>query len=776
MNWTNIFLIFCREVRDQLRDRRMLFMMFILPLMLYPLMGLSVMQLTQFLKQHIPKVLLIGAPRSAEYPPLVQGEEFSKKWVKDLNTFQIRQQDWPDDVNAWPNNLKEQARHWIEEENYDVVVAFPANFAASLNEFHTWLLAVRQGTAHLDSPPRMPQPQIFSNTARQKSVLALHQVQEVLRRWQSAISQKNLSDTQVPPQALRPFEFDTVELAQPEQKSAATWSRILPMLLILWALTGAFYPAIDLCAGEKERGTLETLLCSPAEREEIVTGKMLTVMLFSVGTSLLNLLSIGLTGLFIFKQLESVVNSKELGVPPLETMGWLVLGLIPVAILFSALCVALASFARSSKEGQFYMMPLMLCVLPLAILPMDPRMELTLGNALLPISGLILLLRSLLEGEFLKVWPYFLPVTVVTGLGCWVAVRWAVDQFNREEILFRESERFDLRLWIWHLFRDRRETPNVAMGLACALLILIVQFFVNWLLASHGTGGLPTLKSLVTLVLISQLVVIATPSLLMTIMLTTRPDKTLLLHWPGYRRVTVELASAQSAPAPAADRAWWLSGLITLALAALLALVLQPATHLLAHLLQVLYPISAENQAALQVHLQPLQTGPAWLPYVLLALLPAICEELAFRGFILSGLRHWGSRRRAILLSAFFFGITHTIIQQSLSAMILGVVLGYIAVKSNSILPSFTFHALHNALGFFVATAAAQQAPWLEWMLVRGTTADQSGTFTFTPAITILALLISGVILAWFGRLPQERTEEETVWDAIQENRQLEMT
>ena len=86
------------------------------------------------------------------------------------------------------------------------------------------------------------------------------------------------------------------DVAEKDERDAALWSKILPFLLLIWALTGAFYPAVDLCAGEKERGTLETLLSSPAERIEIVWGKLLTVMLFSVVTAVLNMLSMGITG------------------------------------------------------------------------------------------------------------------------------------------------------------------------------------------------------------------------------------------------------------------------------------------------------------------------------------------------------------------------------------------------------------------------------------------------------------------------------------------------
>src|SRR6185436_6680448 len=100
---------------------------------------------------------------------------------------------------------------------------------------------------------------------------------------------------------------------------AALWSKILPFVLLIWALTGAFYPAVDLCAGEKERGTLETLLCSPALRTEIVWGKLLTVMTFSMATSLLNLASMGFTGMLIARQLMSAAGEtpSQFGAPPL---------------------------------------------------------------------------------------------------------------------------------------------------------------------------------------------------------------------------------------------------------------------------------------------------------------------------------------------------------------------------------------------------------------------------------------------------------------------------
>jgi sodium transport system permease protein len=196
---------------------------------------------------------------------------------------------------------------------------------------------------------------------------------------------------------------------------------------LIWALTGAFYPAIDLCAGEKERGTLETLLSSPAERIEIVWGKLLTIMIFSMATAILNLASLAITGSFLLGQLPQL---PEFGPPPGLAIVWLLIALVPVSALFSALCLALAAFARSTKEGQYYLMPLVLVTMPLTILPMSPGVELSLGNSLIPVTGVVLLLRAMLEGNYLSALP-FIPLVVAVTLGCcWLAIRWATNQFN----------------------------------------------------------------------------------------------------------------------------------------------------------------------------------------------------------------------------------------------------------------------------------------------------------------------------------------------------------
>ena len=321
------------------------------------------------------------------------------------------------------------------------------------------------------SMAEIPRPKIIYTTANERSLMACNRLTAVLDRWTEEVGKTNLVAGGMPARAVRPFEIESSNLAgESASKSANIWSRMLPVMLLLWAMTGAFYPAVDLCAGEKERGTLETLLSSPAERSEIVLGKLLTIMAFSMVTAALNLVSVGVTGWLIFRQMENFG-----GPPPLAVL-WLSLALVPVSALFSALCLALASFARSTKEGQYYLMPLLMLSLPMAVLPMSPGVELNLGNSLIPISGVMLLLKTLLEGSYLQALQYLPVVLAVTMAACWLAVRWAVEQFNKESVIFRESERFAVGLWLRHLMRDRGPTPSAAEGLFCGVMILVLSF------------------------------------------------------------------------------------------------------------------------------------------------------------------------------------------------------------------------------------------------------------------------------------------------------------
>ena len=170
----------------------------------------------------------------------------------------------------------------------------------------------------------------------------------------------------LPPHFDNPVQIVDPDAAKSSGKQAAEGLfemlvRIIPFMIVMWSLAGALYPAVDLCAGEKERGTMETLLISPAGREEIVVGKFLTIWFFSGLTALLNLLSLGATTW----QFRGMLPGEALRPGPLL---WCVVLVLPLSAFFSAISLAVGAYARSSKEGQYYLMPLFLLTMPFVFL------------------------------------------------------------------------------------------------------------------------------------------------------------------------------------------------------------------------------------------------------------------------------------------------------------------------------------------------------------------------------------------------------------------------
>jgi sodium transport system permease protein len=178
-----------------------------------------------------------------------------------------------------------------------------------------------------------------------------------------------------------------------------------------------------------------------------------------------------------------------------------------------------------------------------------------------------------------------------------------------------------------------------------------------------------------------------------------------------------------------------------------------------------LYPL--DDRLAEQLKVMSAGLDNMWVIVLVLAVLPGICEELAFRGFILSGFRRLGHKWTAIVLSSIFFGASHALFQQSLIACLLGAVLGFLAIQSGSLLPGVLFHIVNNALALLVSQvtpALADERHWLHWLM---RSASDEGQLYHWPVV-VFSLLAATAILAWFHRLPYARTPEETLQEAIE--------
>jgi len=457
------------------------------------------------------------------------------------------------------------------------------------------------------------------------------------------------------------FEVKDPEKLRPPEELASEGLldmlvRIFPFLLVMWSLAGALYPAVDLCAGEKERGTMETLLISPASREEIVWGKFLTIWLFSAVTAVLNLGSMALTTAFF----SSMLTRGARG--PMAFL-WCLLLALPLSAFFSATSLAIGAYARSSKEGQYYLMPLFLISMPLVFLTLAPGVELNPFYSLVPVTGVALLVQRLMTTSLEKVpWLYFAPVLLPMAFYSWLALRWAIEQFKREEVLFREAERLDIKLWLRHFFREKGPLPSAAEAVFCFLLLVGLR----WIAFSIG-GSSVTVSTAVI-----YMAFVAAPAAFMALLLTTRPRQSLALRLPTTRQV--------------------------LTAAFLVLLVFPPVAALTRVILSefpALEPLLSEGMALAEA----IRTdAPWWVSLAVFSLLSAVCEELPFRGFILSGLRIRFGPWSAILISSFLFALFHLNVFQVVPTLVLGLVLGMLTVWSGSIVPAIVFQSLYKAL------------------------------------------------------------------------------
>lgn len=807
MTWKNVKLIFLRELRDQLRDRRTLFMVAVLPLLLYPALGIGMTAMMANLSDQERTVAIVGAsdlpppplldPQNSERflpeyfdtaedadklrvitektleQPLdelkpTEPQERQRAFLKQaleyrgtleqLGTLSRKRRAAEDralhlsyagperqaehvavraEVEKWKSqetNLRDRVNAWFQTAPVQVMIVVPVGFAQQIEEANR-RLANRENSEASD---QMQRPVILQNSADEKSQAALGRIREALTRWEERLRDARLEQAGLPRSLSSPVDPTSIEMAAKEDMSANFWSKLFPALLVMMGVTGAFYPAIDLGAGEKERGTMETLLISPARRSEIVMGKFLTVLIFSLSTALLNLVSMGITGRHVLSNAvgRSGAMVGDVSFPPLTSLVWVLVIAVPMCALFSATSLAVAMFARSNKEGQYYLTPLLMLTMGMTVFCISPLIVIEPYYSVLPVAGPALLLKALLSnsnGLSTNSW-YLVPVIGSSIFYSLMALSWAISLFDSEEVLFRDAERFDLGLWIKHILRDKDPVPSRTEVALCFTIILLAQFIAQQYMSSYVLNlgeGAERHKSLMFTQTIYLIGTMGVPVVLMSLLLTSRTRQTLKLYWPRWQ--------------------YLLLGIV-------LPITLQPIAVELINQLRWFFPTPPAALAEFMKSFSDTSL-PWWMSFVALAVTPAICEELAFRGFILSGLQSGRQRNfwTPILISAVCFGVIHMIAHQVFNAMLLGIVLGLLAVRSRSLLPGVIFHLIFNGMQVLQSRVPPE---WVQTRLMRflfsvESEAGQSAVRFNAPLLAISGLVSVGLI-TWLIKSPMD--------------------
>jgi sodium transport system permease protein len=383
----SIKLIYLKEMLDLLRDRRALISIVVVPLLVWPLISTG---------------MSFFFSRSAKR---AQEKQFSLALKQDVSLagiagsleqagFQVQGSDDP--------------RRAVEDKVTDMGV-------------------------EVLGPEQKISVKLYADLSQLETQIASGRIERALDQLKTQQIKSELERAGIAERILTPFSVEKVNTAPPQKMSGALIGAVLGYLIVISMITGGMYPGIDLTAGEKERRTIEMLLSSPATREEIVLGKILAVITSTIITSALSVISLGLSFYFAKRAGASgLLSSVSIDRTTLLLIGAVI---IPTAVMISALIIAIATMAKSYKEAQSYLTPLIIIAIFPAMVSFLPGIKLSAGLALIPIVNFSQLVKELILGDWS--WIGFAltlcSTLVYAGVAFWIAVR----IFKNESILFR---------------------------------------------------------------------------------------------------------------------------------------------------------------------------------------------------------------------------------------------------------------------------------------------------------------------------------------------------
>ncbi len=460
---------------------------------------------------------------------------------------------------------------------------------------------------------------------------------------------------------------------------------MVPLVLVLMTMAGAVYPAIDLTAGERERGTMEALIVSPTPAYALLLAKYSAVVTVALLTALANLSAMTVTlwvsgiGKLIFGD-----DALSMGV-----IGTILVLLVLFTMFFASLLLAVTSFAKSFKEAQAYLIPLMLLALTPGVMSLLPGIKFTGLLATVPLVNIVLLAREILTSE--AEWNTAMVAVICNGIYALAALAVASRLFGSDASMHGSQGSWrDL----FTTPREGRRFPAVDQMAITMAFMFPLYFISSSLLQALGQEYAVRTRlafsAVVTLILILMLPVIVCFFRKIDIFSTFRLRFPTIVNWLAWGPAVIFLAGS----------AWMFAHEIFIA-----AQMLGIGT------------ISVEHFEQVAEFRNELQAIPLWFVLLVLAVTPAVCEEFLFRGFVLSSLSRY-SNTWAIIVSAVMFGLMHVLtsnilaVERFLPTTFMGLILGFVAVRTGSLWPGILLHALHNGLLLSLNHYSAQLEQW----------------------------------------------------------------
>jgi len=356
----NIIIIFRKEVKDLLRDKRTLMTMIFIPLILFPLL-FTVMGkiMSNQIKKEQEKVLMVGVVDHGNASKLLQ-------------LFDGRK-----DIKLTKYEDAAQFDSLIQSGKIDGAIVIGNDFDENIVSMKTGQVILRYKSANWGVKDRLS---------------------GVIEFYKSSILNERLTKLGVEKSAVVPVEVVVQDVSTAREKFGKTMGGMIPYVLIIFSFMGCMYPAIDLFTNEKERGTLETILVTPVNRLEILFGKMAVVAFTGFCSALVSIIGLSF-GLKQFAQglPQDIIGTLASFVDPGNVM-MLFLMIIPLMIFFAGILTLVTTYAKSYKEAQSIISPMMVIIILPAVVGLMPGVEFNALTAIIPITNISLATKEIISG------------------------------------------------------------------------------------------------------------------------------------------------------------------------------------------------------------------------------------------------------------------------------------------------------------------------------------------------------------------------------------------
>ena len=599
-----------KEVLDILRDKKTLIIMVAVPILLYPAMIIGMVLIMNMVTSSQQEKIHTAA-YSAEY------EEYAAA-LQEL--YDENEEDFDLKLELMP---LDEADKEAKADSFDAWLSFSED-EKGLN------IIVEYTSTNQDS-------------GYTEGIL-----EDLARLYKDKVLEEKLGDYGLTEEFLTPVTYEAKDSVSESESFGMSLGGSIGMMLILTIMLGAFYPAMDVTTGEKERGTLETLLTLPVTNFQMIMSKYIAVALFACATAVLSLASLGASVLFLVNSVADEVSGEFAGIDLSMMLGWmpvLLLAMIVTALFITAFCMCFCVFAKSFKEANNYITPVMFFVMFASMVGMLPSAELNYKTALIPVVNVSLLIKQVMAQQMNLA---LAGITIGTDFCYSVLIVWILSKiYDSENVLFCDG---------FQSFKIFEKRSDIKPGTVPQIVLLLLSIYLGLAVGAESVFGSTV---------VSQLLILAMP---------------LLLVW--YMKSDVKTLFSLKVPK-----------LKDMAGGFILYIGVYALMLVVSFILMSIFPESAENTA---MTFDILMEQPFVSVVLVMTVMPAIGEELYFRGLIFGSLRHRYSAVWAIILSSVIFGVFHLSLVKILPTGMLGACFAYVAYTSGSIYIGMFLHFFNN--------------------------------------------------------------------------------